>query len=56
MIEADLIRPAPVLFHMAELEAWPSIQKLGLLSTTSLAHSLPIPEQERSKIISELEL
>ncbi len=35
MIVEDLIRLHPRLFHMAEVGTWPSISKLGLLSTSA---------------------
>ena len=35
MLETDLIARYPVLFHMAEAGSWPTIRKLGLLSTTA---------------------
>jgi hypothetical protein len=36
MLEADLIRLYPRLFHMAEDGSWPSIERHGLLSTKTL--------------------
>lgn len=33
---AELLRDCPVLFHMAERGAWPSIRRHGLLSTSAL--------------------
>jgi hypothetical protein len=35
MLETELIARYPVLFHMAEAGSWPTIRKLGLLSTTA---------------------
>jgi hypothetical protein len=35
MLETELIARYPVLFHMAEAGGWPTIRKLGLLSTTA---------------------
>jgi hypothetical protein len=36
MLEADLIKIYPRLYHMAEDGSWPSIHKQGLLSATAL--------------------
>ena len=38
---------------MAECGSWQSIQKYGLLSTTTLLNLFEVPEPQRSKIESE---
>lgn len=47
-IEA-LIRRYPNLYHMAERGSWPSIQKLGLLSTTATMDLMKVQETARNK-------
>jgi hypothetical protein len=36
MLANDLIEKYPFLYHMAEANSWPSIEKYGLMSTTAL--------------------
>ncbi len=40
----------PRLFHMAEAGSWPSIQRLGLLSTTALLDLFEVEEPARAKL------
>ncbi len=42
----------PVLFHMAEVNSWPSIQRHGLLSTSALLDLFEVPQSERAPIES----
>lgn len=43
----------PLLYHMAELSSWPSIQEHGLLSTTALLDLFEVGIIERHRIESE---
>jgi hypothetical protein len=51
MDEKLLITNHPVLYHMAEPGSWPSISKLGLLSTKALLDEYGASEDERKKIL-----
>lgn len=46
----DLVSLHPRLFHMAHAAAWPSIQRHGLLSTTSLLDLFGVTGDERHEI------
>jgi len=48
----ELIHDCPRLYHMAEPGSWPSIQKLGLLSTTALLDVYGVSGAERTAIES----
>jgi hypothetical protein len=45
-----LVRKFPRLYHMAEHDAWPSIQKHGLLSTTALLDLFEINGAQRQAL------
>src|SRR5260221_1026036 len=47
-----LIRTFPRLFHMADRDSWPSIQKHGLLSTTALLDLFQIDGAKRDALES----
>ena len=49
----EIIGRYPVLFHMAELNSWPSIQQHGLLSTSALLDRFEIQGTERAAIESD---
>ncbi len=49
-----LLTKHPVLYHMAEPGAWPSISKHGLLSTEALLDHLGAEPSERFSILSSL--
>lgn len=49
----EIIARYPVLFHMAELNSWPSIQQYGLLSTSALLDLFKINDDRRQAIESE---
>lgn len=49
----EIIARYPVLFHMAELNSWPSIQQHGLLSTSALLDLFEVGGTERAAIESE---
>jgi hypothetical protein len=44
---AEIVRRWPLLFHMAEAESWPSIQRHGLLSTTALLDLFELGDEQR---------
>src|SRR5580700_3745553 len=48
----ELAATYPLLYHMADAESWPSIQKHGLLSTSSLLDLFGISGKERRDIES----
>lgn len=48
----ELIGDCPTLYHMAERDSWPSIEKDGLLSTTALLDRYSISGTDRDKIES----
>lgn len=52
MTKDDLVRKYPVLFHMAEVGTWPSIQAHGLLSTSALLDLFQVGEPQRRLIES----
>lgn len=54
MLDEDLIRNYPVLYHMAEAGSWPSIAKYGLLSATALLDRSDIGRSERYAIESKI--
>lgn len=43
----------PHIYHMAELDSWPSIKEHGLLSTTALLKLFEVSSDKRRKIESE---
>ena len=49
----EIIARYPVLFHMAERDSWPNIQKYGLLSTSALLDLFEVCRSERTAIESE---
>ena len=49
----EIIARYPVLFHMAERDSWPNIQKYGLLSTSALLDLFEVCGSERASIESE---
>lgn len=49
----ELIERYRVLYHMAELDSWPSIQRHGLLSTSALLDLFEVSGSERIAIESE---
>lgn len=48
----DLARRFPILYHMAEVGSWPSIQKHGLLSTSALLDLYGVSGQFRADLES----
>jgi hypothetical protein len=48
----QLIERYPVLYHMASHGSWPSIQKLGLLSTSKLLNLFQIREPQRTELLT----
>jgi hypothetical protein len=48
----QIISRYPVLYHMAELDSWPSIQQHGLLSVTALLNTFDYGGAEREAIES----
>jgi len=46
----ELLEDCPTLYHMAEQQSWPAIQKHGLLSTTALLDLYGITGAERQSI------
>lgn len=46
----ELFENCPKLFHMAEIDSWPSIKKYGLLSTTALLDLYEIKGRKRKAI------
>ena len=54
MLDEDLIRDYPVLYHMAEAKSWPSIARHGLLSTTALLDRSDLERNERYAIESKI--
>jgi hypothetical protein len=53
MDPADIIRHYPVLYHMAELGSWDSINRHGLLSTRALIDLFEVKEPLRSQILRQ---
>ena len=54
MTEGELaifVRTCPTLFHMAERDSWPSIERHGLLSTAALLSLFEHPPQHRDAIL-----
>ena len=49
----EIIGRYPILFHMAELDSWPSILQNGLLSTSALLDLFEVGGPEREAIESE---
>jgi len=45
-----LIKTFPRLYHMADRDAWPSIQRHGLLSTTALLDLFEIHGAQRKAL------
>jgi hypothetical protein len=52
VIEADLLKHFPRLWHMAERGSWPSIRRHGLLSAASLLNLYEVPDPTRAAILS----
>ncbi len=48
-----LVDRYPRLYHMAERDSWPSIERHGLLSTRALIDLFEIEEPRRSRILSQ---
>lgn len=48
----ELIERYPRLYHMAEDGSWPSIERLGLLSTEGLVDAFAITEPARSQVLA----
>jgi len=48
-----LVRDCPTVYHMAEADSWPSIQRHGLLSTSALLDLFEKRDSERFKLESE---
>ncbi|MFC0389114.1 DUF7002 family protein [Muricoccus vinaceus] len=46
----ELLRDCPVLYHMAELGSWPSIQRHGLLSTSALLDLFAVSGSRRTAV------
>jgi len=46
MLQADLLKRYPVLFHMTNGSAWPSIKNYGLLSPKAIYERLNFPPEE----------
>ncbi len=53
MDQKTLIDHYPRLYHMAERDSWPSIERHGLLSTRALLDLFEIKEPRRSRILSQ---
>jgi hypothetical protein len=49
----ELIRRSPLLFHMTEAKAWPTIERLGLRSVTSLLDLCEIDGNVRWRLESD---
>lgn len=49
----DLIKKHPKLYHMSDVDSWPTIRKFGLLSTSSLLDIFEIPRNERTIVERE---
>ncbi len=47
---AELLRHCPTLYHMAERDSWPSIQRHGLRSATALLDLFEVPAGKRAAI------
>jgi hypothetical protein len=45
-----LLGDCPILYHMAELGSWPSIERNGLLSTSALLDAVGVVGAERARI------
>jgi hypothetical protein len=48
----ELCERFPVLYHMAQLGSWPSVEKHGLLSTSALLDLFEVHDDERFRIES----
>ena len=51
MTREELVTACPVLYHMAEHGAWPSIRKHGLLSTAALLNLFEVQGNRKDKIL-----
>ena len=51
MTPEELTSQYPRLYHMAERESWPSVQRLGLLSTVRLLDAFEVQEPLRTSIL-----
>lgn len=49
---ADLWTRYPLVYHMATVDSWPSIRRLGLLSTTALLDLFEVTAERRNAIES----
>lgn len=47
----EFIATYPQLFHMAELDAWPLLQRIGLLSVAELLEAFGVEREERERIL-----
>ena len=53
MTPEEVVRQYPVLYHMAELNSWPNIQRYGLRSTSALLDLFEITGPSRVQIESQ---
>ena len=53
MTPEELVGRHPLLYHMAEVGSWPSIQEHGLLSTTALLDLFEVDVTDRRRMESE---
>lgn len=49
---ADLIAWYPTIYHMAEVDAWPSIQRHGLLPTRTLVEMFELDQAVRARLLT----
>ena len=49
---SQLIERYPVLYHMASPNCWPSMQQLGLLSSSALVELFEVPEPRRTALLT----
>lgn len=49
----DLCRKHPILYHMTSPDAWPAIERRGLLSTKSLVDLFEVPEPRKTDILTK---
>ena len=49
---SQLIERYPVLYHMAFPNSWPSMQQLGLLSSSALVELFEVPEPRRTTLLT----
>ena len=48
----ELVKRYPVLYHMASFGSWPSVKRLGLLSTSALVDLFEVPEPRRTALLT----